>query len=235
MPKPLSDANTAGAGGKKRRPLRLAGLVLSYLVFALLMALLIFLAVMRAQNKIAMVGGMGLARVATGSMEPDLHVGDYIGVRTVDPSDIQVLDIVVFFSDEDIDGDGKAETVPLTHRVVRVDVTQSGARLFTTRGDANPNEDAKKRTEEDIIGVCTGRLAILSAVGGFLSDPWVFFALVLVPAIIFFLAEFISFVRKRALLELERETEKQKTQADREEKAQTKTEKEEPQDGEKKP
>jgi len=69
--------------------------------------------------------------IASGSMRPALEVGDLVMVIPVNPSQIQVGDIIQY---------GKEGGMTL-HRVVDIQTTK-GARLFITKGDDNPIPDS---------------------------------------------------------------------------------------------
>jgi len=69
-----------------------------------------------------------LLTVKSGSMEPVLHVGDVIIIEPVNPEDIRVGDVIIFYRP------GTDQLI--VHRVVRT--TSQG---LYTRGDANPGID----------------------------------------------------------------------------------------------
>ena len=72
--------------------------------------------------------------VITGSMEPEIPVGSLAYVRGIAPSEVQDDEIIAFRTDvEDV----------VIHRVVRNHVVEG---TFTTKGDANPDNDP-----EDVI------------------------------------------------------------------------------------
>jgi signal peptidase len=84
--------------------------------------------------------------VTTGSMEPILQVGDLIYVKGVEPSEIQVGDIITFRPPlEFISG------TLITHRVV--DITYDVNEVyFKTKGDNNPSVDPWTIESGEVIG-----------------------------------------------------------------------------------
>jgi signal peptidase len=64
------------------------------------------------------------------SMEPTLHVGDVVVVKEVDPTDVEIRDIVRFFDQ------GRF----VVHRIVEIETTR-GRLQFVTRGDGNNVDD----------------------------------------------------------------------------------------------
>ncbi len=81
--------------------------------------------------------------VATGSMEPELNIGDYILVKK---DNYSVGDIVTYFKDD----------VYVTHRIIEINDN-----VVITKGDANDVSD-KAITKEDIIGKVIMKLNILN-------------------------------------------------------------------------
>jgi signal peptidase len=68
--------------------------------------------------------------VGSGSMRPVLQAGDLILVQGVEPSKIQVNDVIVFHQPNDYGN-------LIIHRVVNIK-TEDDEIYFTTKGDANP-------------------------------------------------------------------------------------------------
>jgi signal peptidase len=82
--------------------------------------------------------------VLSGSMEPQLHVGDVVVVEQVPPLDVRVGDIVTFRDPED------PERL-ITHRIREIDV-QGTSVEFVTKGDANTTVENWKITTDGTIG-----------------------------------------------------------------------------------
>ena len=82
--------------------------------------------------------------VASGSMEEDLHKGDYIIVKKTDNFDVG--DVVTF----------QKENYFITHRVVKIEED-----VITTKGDANSTEDDEIK-RDDVIGKLVCRSVILA-------------------------------------------------------------------------
>ncbi|MHB1133951.1 MAG: signal peptidase I [Chloroflexota bacterium] len=69
----------------------------------------------------------------SGSMEPAISTGAVVVAQPVPTANIQVGDVIVFSANA-------SSAVPIIHRVLAVR-EEKGARLFTTRGDANATDD----------------------------------------------------------------------------------------------
>jgi signal peptidase len=68
--------------------------------------------------------------IASGSMSPQLLVGDIVIARQVDPAEVQVGDIIQF----------RQDGVDIVHRVIEIQ-SNSGLLTFITKGDANGAQD----------------------------------------------------------------------------------------------
>lgn len=79
--------------------------------------------------------------IATGSMEPELKVGDVAIIKKCNANDIQEGDIIEY----------KMEGYTVVHRV-KNKVQKKGQYIFTTKGDNNDQEDRDPVSEEQLIG-----------------------------------------------------------------------------------
>lgn len=91
------------------------------------------------KEKVPSFLGYSYMIVITPSMTGYANVGDLVIVKKTD--DYVVHDVVAYFENED-------DELPITHRVVDYDEV---TKLYTTKGDANMDED-KPITEAQIIG-----------------------------------------------------------------------------------
>lgn len=108
--------------------LRVAGRVGAWLLLAA------SLAVLAATVVVPAVAGATSYAVLSGSMRPAIEPGDLVVVRPVGAEEVGVGSVITYQRES-----GRGATV--THRVVAVETTGSGERLFTTRGDDNDVAD----------------------------------------------------------------------------------------------
>lgn len=80
--------------------------------------------------------------VQSGSMEPVYHVGSLIYVKSVEPEELEVGDVITFELGNGVRG---------THRIIEV-LNNNGELSFITKGDANEMEDNKPVVEDAIVG-----------------------------------------------------------------------------------
>jgi len=84
--------------------------------------------------------GLNPVVVLSGSMRPTLQVGDVAVLRSVAPASVKEGDVVTFRSSSGL----------ITHRVVRVEETDSG-RLLYMKGDANNTVDQDPIADTQVI------------------------------------------------------------------------------------
>lgn len=80
--------------------------------------------------------GLRPLTVLTSSMEPGLSPGDVVLVRSVDPEDVQVGDVLTFQPAGSAPG-----SLPVTHRLAGFSSGPDGSQQLVLRGDANPLSD----------------------------------------------------------------------------------------------
>lgn len=87
------------------------------------------------------------AAIATGSMEPNIHVGDVVVISCLDKQDLEVGDVIAFQKD--------GQTV--VHRVVET-IGQGEDVAYVTQGDANNGPDSGQVTGAELEGKVVARL-----------------------------------------------------------------------------
>lgn len=80
--------------------------------------------------------------VLSGSMTPEIRIGDLVYVKRVPFEDIHEGDVITFVLNEDLD--------VVTHRVTSID---REGQLLTTKGDANQTIDANPVWYPNVVGV----------------------------------------------------------------------------------
>ena len=103
--------------------------------------------------------GYQVYTVISGSMDPELSIGDLLYVKKVDPTTLQVGDDVTFVLNEDL--------VVATHRVVRIDLEKQH---IYTKGIANDIEDSPVHFK-NVLGVVQFAIPKLGYVSDFVQNP----------------------------------------------------------------
>ena len=120
--------------------------------------------------------------VLSGSMESKIHKGDLIFVKTVDPTELEVKDIIAF---ED------AEGTITTHRIIDI-VNKDGTTYFITKGDNNTSQDRNLVEYEDVEGIYVGRIAGIGSMMDALKEPTTVMIIGLGITVIFIIGYSIS-------------------------------------------
>ncbi len=114
--------------------------------------------------------------VLSGSMEPQLHVGDVVVVEQVPPLEVRVGDIVTFRDPDDA-------SRLITHRVREIDV-QGGSVKFVTKGDANTSVENWKITTDGTLGRVRYHVWRLGFLMFWIRSPLGRLGMVVVPALL---------------------------------------------------
>lgn len=120
--------------------------------------------------------------VLSGSMEGQIHKGDLILTKTVDPSTLKVNDIIAFRD---------AENTVTTHRIIDI-VENNGTTQFITKGDNNSTQDRNLVSYEDVEGIYITRFSSFGSIMKSLSNPTTILALALIITMLFVVGFAIS-------------------------------------------
>lgn len=105
------------------------------------------------------IRGYQVFHVVSGSMEPEIPVGSIVYVQAIQAPDVQADDVIAFRSGNSV----------ITHRVVRNFLVEG---QFSTKGDANPEEDERRVDYDELIGVVTRHYPHLGELLVFYSTPF---------------------------------------------------------------
>ena len=145
------------------KQIKLIGKIAFYVFFVAVLLLVVGLASAKISNKVFFLGNRATVWILTDSMEDTIPANSYIQIRKADPAEIQVGDVITFYSD-----DPTLRGYLNTHRVV--EIAEDGA-TFITKGDANLVEDKYPVRAESVVGVYEKNLGALSAVGRIFQSP----------------------------------------------------------------
>ena len=144
-------------------------------------------------NKIADAKGelspMGLYTIISPSMTPDIDVYDVVFVVRKDPNDIEIGDIVSYYSTISTIGD-----IPVTHRVVEKFNTNTGV-SFRTKGDANQVVDNEIVMGERVIGTVRFVIPFLGRIQFFLASKGGWFIAILIPALAIIAYDIVKLIK----------------------------------------
>lgn len=181
------EQKSAAAQGAAQRPqwLRTAGLVCKIVLAVLAGLLLLYDAYMIAARlsgkPMPRFLGVASAVVVSGSMEPEIGVGDFI--VTAARGEYEVGDIVTY-----IGPDG----VSTTHRIVA-----KLGQQYVVQGDANNAPDTFRPSAENIIGKVVLVLPGFGNFAAFLQTPLGIFVVVAAAVVLWLLIDLFSSPRKK--------------------------------------
>lgn len=151
--------------------------------------------------------------VLSGSMETEIRKGDLIITKIVDPSALQVDDVIAFRD---------AEGTVTTHRIIDV-VVKDGETYFITKGDNNSSQDRNLVELKDVEGIYVGRIPGIGSIMKKLSEPLTIVIIAFIITIGFGVGFMIStkkrqeierqeFLEFKRMKEMEEQLEKEKAQ-----------------------
>lgn len=136
--------------------------------------------------------------VQSGSMEPAIPVGALIIIK---PNDAYKIGDVITF------GEDSVSAVPTTHRILGVREAD-GSVFYTTKGDANEEEDTRAVAARAVIGKVYVSVPYAGFVLNFARQPVGFALLIALPAALVILSEFAAILHEIGALWKRRETPK---------------------------
>lgn len=154
----------------------LSTVVIVLLVLVLLFNLALYAKRQKTGEQCPTVFGLGLAVVVSGSMEPEIKVGDLVVIY--EKEDYNVREVITF----------EGETKPVTHRIVSKRIDQNGTAWYTTQGDVN-NTDDGEISQDHVIGKIVLVIPAIGDLQGFLQTPLGFLILISIVIVILILCE----------------------------------------------
>lgn len=140
-------------------------------------------------GEVPSLGSYSFMRTLTGSMEPAIPVHSFIVTEEVDPSSLQVSDIITFRATG-----SSMEGALNTHRITSV-YEENGQLMFHTKGDANAVEDAAPVAAVNVVGRVVFVSAALGTVVSLFSNPLVFFPFIILPLVVLMVFEIAKLVK----------------------------------------
>ena len=166
---------------KVLRILRVIKNVACWVVIAILAAAVVIFTLTKFSGGTPTVFGYSVHRVLSGSMEPELSIGDVIvGKNIEDPSQLHIGDIVTFR------GGARFDNKKVTHRVIVAPYDDGkGNLMIVTQGDANSQDDGEINLSA-VESKFQFKLTFLSKVYNFFFSPWGLVVFIFLLLLIFF-------------------------------------------------
>ena len=139
-------------------------------------------------------GNYQIKIVKSGSMEPDIKVGSIVIIKP--SASYTVGDVVTFGKDTKTD-------IPTTHRIVS-SRAQEGVILFTTKGDANEDNDTNEIKQNDVHGKVLFDVPFFGYIIDLARKPIGFAVLIILPAIIVIYDEGVKIFKEVKKMQLKK-------------------------------
>lgn len=151
-----------------------------------LLIVLIVLSLVSKYNRSDYILNFAPMKVLSGSMEPQIKVGDMVIAKKIEPCLIEEGDIISYRMNNKVN---------VTHRVLEV-FNEYDDFSFKTKGDANNIEDSELVLEDNVIGKLVFRVPKVGYFIDFMTKPLGFLALFILPITILLGSEAISYVKQ---------------------------------------
>lgn len=162
--------------------------IFCWVLIGVLVVSIIFSVIAHYTGTIPSAFGYTICRVSSGSMEPQLEVGDVIlGKKVYEPENLKVGDVVTY------KGSGILEGEFITHMVIVEPHTEDGVLMLQTKGIANEIPDSPIKAD-DVVSVMLREVGFLKYFYDFFLSPWGLLTIVFL-IIIVFIDEVISLIR----------------------------------------
>lgn len=177
--------------------------ILGTILLIILLAVVIVMFNARISGEAPCVFGYQIFRVSSGSMEPELMIGDVILIKEAEPQDIQKGDIVTYKGEE-----GDLNDKFITHKMIEDPQLVDGRYVFHTQGIYEGAVPDPEWYEDQLIGeyVCT--VPYIDAVYNFFLEPYGLITFVLIIIVLFGYELIALILSYHTLDEIDDDTEK---------------------------
>ena len=152
---------------EKKSVLKKIANVLLTVVIILLAVVIAFTIFVRITGNTPTLFGYSILRVSTGSMEPELMVGDVILTKEVDDvNSLAVGDVITYKGTI-----GEYADMLITHQIVKAPYEENGTTYVVTKGIANDIEDQPVPADR-ITSKLVCKIPFLDALYSFFLTPW---------------------------------------------------------------
>lgn len=173
---------------KENKPLRIIGNTIYYILFVLIVLILLVVLIQKVSNNNISLAGFRVFNIASGSMMPVYEVGDILISKSIEPSQIEIGDDVVYMGKK---GDFQGKTV--THRIIEKTQEEDGTYTFRTKGTANEDVDPTIKGSQ-IYGKIVYKVQTLSFISKIINNMIAFYFLVFIPLSIIIIKKILDIV-----------------------------------------
>lgn len=160
---------------------------LKFLVIAVLVLYVGVLAFQRFSNN-GNIAGYRVYTIATGSMEPELVVGDVILIEEATFEELKVDDVITYESKA-----AGTEGMIITHRIIDMD---KETKQLETKGDANEAVDPIIK-DDQVLGKVVYKFTLISMLTKLVRNKIGFYFLIFVPLVVVIFLEIADIVTSK--------------------------------------
>ena len=137
------------------------GIIIGILLVILMLNIYVMVQAKAKPNSVPSIFGYKPFIVLSGSMETEIYVGDLVIVKEVDPSTLEVNDIIAFRD---------SENLVTTHRIINIVNTDKG-KCFETKGDNNNTKDDSIVCPDSVEGKYHSKISKIGNAILFIQQP----------------------------------------------------------------
>lgn len=152
-------------------------------------AFLLFVAALLILSKMNTPVGLRVFSVLSGSMEPEIHVGSMVFVKS--QADYAEGDVVTVRAKT-----GEETVTHRIHKVIKND--EEGVVLYELKGDANEEPDREQVNKNRVVGKVITSIPYVGRIVAFSQTQMGFMLLIVIPAVLIIYSEAMS-IKKEVL------------------------------------
>jgi signal peptidase len=156
------------------------------ILYNLFVAFVVVVAVLLIVSMLPITGNIKVLTVLSGSMEPAIHTGSVVVVKSA--ANYQIGDVITF-------GPSVKTKAPITHRINDIKV-EGGNPVYITKGDANNAPDTNQVQKKDVIGKVLLDVPWAGYAVEFAKKPMGFALIIIIPAMVIIIDEIIKIIRE---------------------------------------
>ncbi len=154
--------------------------ILGTILLIVLIAVVILMFNARLSGEAPSVFGYQIFRVSSGSMEPELMIGDVILVKKADVEDIQKGDIVTYKGEE-----GDFANKFITHKMIEDPQYVDGEYVFKSQGIVEGALPDPVWYEDQLLGELVCKIPFIDSIYSFFLKPYGLMTFILVIVLLF--------------------------------------------------
>lgn len=163
------------------------------LVLVLLFSIASLAVISKPYEKIPVIGGYKPLNVLGASMEPAIKIGSVVIVKSIEPHQIKIGDIITYKPSMNLNSSNNNQTM-VTHRVIKI-YNENNSIAFETKGDANKTSDGNRITRNELIGKVGIAVPYAGKLGQFAKSRVGFLLFIILPGLAIIIIELFNIIK----------------------------------------